>query len=58
MGIGGIMAIEGGRGIDRHNWSDSYWESRKTSTGFSKMPGLTLRTLRGHRSPTVVVARA
>lgn len=28
------MATEGGRTIDRHNWSDGYWESRKTSTGF------------------------
>lgn len=34
MGIGRIMAIEAGRGVDGHNWSGSYWKPRKTSTGF------------------------
>lgn len=34
MGIGRIMAIEAGRGVDGRNWSGGYWEPRKTSTGF------------------------
>lgn len=60
MGIGRIMAIEAGRGIDGHNWSGSYWDSTKTSTGFStglqNMSGLTPAASR--HSLSVVAATA